>query len=232
MVRLNMHRAVLSAVIVVSVFYLAGCQSMQGAYNRTKEMFGVEKRDILVSEVKDARMIMEEVKMQFQSSMDLFKSVFGRTEGKLEEKHSLLMSEYKRAAKKAGGIEKSINSVAGAAEALFAEWEVELDHYTSKNLRASSEQRLQEAKDWNRQFLDSMARANEKAGPVLTAFSDLVLFSRHDLNSGAIDALSSELADVSEKVELLIDEIDVSISEADGLVKLMEGDETAPQDSL
>jgi hypothetical protein len=230
--RRNIHRAVLLTIVLFSLFYLAGCQSMQGAYNRTKEMFGVQKRDILVSEVRDARKILEEVKMQFQASMDIFKSAFESHEGKLEEKFSLLKSEYKRAAKRAGGIEKSIDSVAGAAKALFAEWEIELDHYSSKNLRTSSEQRLQEAKDRNSQFLDSMAQANEMAAPVITAFSDLVLFSRHDLNSGAIDSLNSELIAVNEKVELLIDEIDVSMSEADELVKLMEGNETAPQSSL
>lgn len=231
MKRLSLQRAVFLVLVVFVVGTLAGCQTLQGAFNRTKEMLGVQKRNILISEVRDARIMLGEVKVQFQSSMDMFRSVFESNTGKLEKKNSLLKSEYKKAGKKAVSLEKGINSVAGAVEDLFAEWETELNLYTIFNLRTSSEQRLQEAKGRNRQFLDSMMRVHEKSALILTAFSDLVLFSRHNLNSGAIDFVNSELVAVNETVNLMIQEIEVSISEADALVILMEGYEEAPQDS-
>ena len=58
------------------------------------------------------------------------------------------------------------------AEALFDEWEAELDQYTSAPLRRSSERRLQETRAQYGQLIRAMTRAEAKMDPVLAAFHD------------------------------------------------------------
>lgn len=218
-------RAILFTLVIIAVLYLTGCQTMRGAVNKTKEIFGAQKRDIMVAEVQDAYSSLEGVKAQFQSAMEKFRSVLNSNEIKLDAKYKLLKSENKKTEKKAGDIQKNIDAVTKAAEALFTEWETQLNQYTSENLRSMSEQRMQKATNQTMQFVDAMTRANEKAGPALAAFNDLVLFSSHELNAQAIEALNNELISVEEKVDSLIKEIDLSIGEADTLIKLMVGSE-------
>jgi sugar-specific transcriptional regulator TrmB len=222
-VRLALPIMLISAASV----FLAGCQTVQNAYDSTREMLGIQKRDMMISEVKDARHALEEVKFQFQSAMDIFKTVLNSKEGKLEEKYRTLKSENEKTEKKAGDIQKSIDSVTRVAESMFAEWEAELDQYHSENLRSGSELRMQEAKVQNNTFINSIALANMNAAPVLATFSDLVLFSRHNLNSETAEALTVELDAAAEKVSSLSQEIDAAIDEADALVNLLAGSEPA-----
>ncbi len=180
-------RALLLGVILTIVLSMAACQTMQGALNQTKVMIGAaQKRDIMVSEVKNARSSLEEVKAQFQMSLEQFKTVLLNSQAKAEEKHKALKSETKTTSKKAAEIQDSIDSVSKAAEAMFVEWETELNQYSSENLRSSSAMSLQEVKDQNARFINAMTIANEKAAPVIIAFGDLVLFSKNSLNDKVI----------------------------------------------
>jgi hypothetical protein len=208
-------------LVFTAAMYLAGCQTMQSAYYKTMETFGHQKRDLMVSKVKDARDSQEEVKAKFQVAMEQFSTVLNSDKGKLGEKNKLLKSEYKKSKKKAKTIRKNIDSVEKVSDALFTEWEAELDQYTSDSLRSGSEQRMREARDQKIHFIDAMKRAEEKVVPVLSAFNDLVLFSRHNLNAETIESVKGELISAEEGVASLIKEIEASINEADALIKLM-----------
>ncbi len=227
MEKITVLRAIYFTFIFAAAVYFTGCQTMQSAYNKTREVFGVQKRDIMVGAVKEARSSLEEVKARFQSAMEKFNTVLSSSEMKLEEKHKLLKSENEKTEKKAGDIQKNIDSVIKVSESMFTEWEAELNLYTSENLRSSSEQRMQEAKNQDTKFINAMTLANEKAGPVITALGDLVLFSKHNLNSGSAEFLKTEMDSIGEKVATLIQEIDASIAEADALIRMMAGGETA-----
>lgn len=210
----------------VSVFF-AGCQTVKSTWDNTRATFGVQKRDIMIGEVKDARDSMEEVRDQFRTALDKFSTVLNSKEGKLEEKYKTLKSEKEKTEKKAGEIQKSIDSVIRVSESLFLEWEAELGQYHSENLRSGSEQRMGEAKSQNNKFINAMTVANQKAVPVLAAFSDLVLFSRHNINRETAETLTIEIDAASEKLSSFFQEIDNAIREADALVNLLAGSEPA-----
>ncbi len=218
-------RLVVFTLFLAAALSFTGCQTMQGALNRTKEVFGVKKRTIMVGEVRDARSSMEGVKAQFQSAMEQFRSLVTSSQGALDKRHKILKAAYEKTEKKAADIQGKIDAVKIVAEELFTEWETQLDQYTSDNLRRGSEQRLQEARNQTVIFINAMTGANEKAGPVLAAFSELVLFSSHDLNAESIEAISNEMLSVEQKHDSLIKGIDLSMSEADRLVDLMMGTE-------
>ncbi|HPQ51580.1 MAG TPA: DUF2959 family protein, partial [Alphaproteobacteria bacterium] len=123
-----------TAVIILTgaLFWAAGCQK---AYYGTMEAFGKHKRDILVDDVTKARDAQNEAKEQFTSALEQFSSVVNFSGGQLEEKYETLNKEYKLSKSKAATVSKRIQDIRNVAEALFKEWENELDLYSSDSFR-------------------------------------------------------------------------------------------------
>lgn len=214
----NTYRYPLLASCIVLVVHVIGCQT---AYYKTMEKFGVHKRDIMVDRVDEARESQQEAKEQFASALEQFSTVLNFKGGSLEEKYKKLNSEYEKSEKKAEEVKERIEAVEKVSEALFDEWQDELDQYTSDKLRRSSEEKLRRTKKQYVQLIGAMKRVEKKIDPVLSAFRDQVLYLKHNLNAQAIASLKSELASVKEDVAALIREMEASISEADKFIKTM-----------
>jgi gas vesicle protein len=209
-----------SEVITIAVLWLIfGCES---TYYKTMETMGYHKRDIMVDRVQDARDAQEEAKEQFESALEKFSSVLGFQGGDLQQKYDQLKDEYEESAAKANAVRKRIAAVEDVAEDLFAEWQEELNQYTSSNLRQSSARKLRETKSKYAQLIGAMKRAERKIDPVLSAFHDQVLYLKHNLNAQAIASLQNELATIETDVARLIREMEASIKEADSFIRSME----------
>lgn len=195
-----------------------GCSRV---YYDTMERFGVEKRDILVDRVQDARNEQEDAKEQFQTALDRFSEVINFEGGDLEAKYRQLDSEYQRSQSQAAAVRDRIAAVEDVAGALFREWEAELDEYESASLRRSSEQKLQSTRLQYDRLIAAMRRAESRMDPVLEALQDQVLFLKHNLNAKAIASLEDELVLVETDVSRLIKEMEASIAEADQFIRSM-----------
>jgi predicted nucleic acid-binding Zn-ribbon protein len=207
------------ALILIAVLLLnGGCQK---AYYGTMEKFGVHKRDIMVDRVEKARDSQEEAKEQFQSALEQFSSVLNYKGGKLEDKYKTLQAEYDKSEAKADDVKERIDAVEDVSEALFAEWENELDQYTNKSLRRDSEQKMVQTRRQYDQLITAMRRAESKIDPVIRAFRDQVLYLKHNLNAQAIASLQSELVGVESDIADLIQEMEKSIGEANSFIKTM-----------
>jgi hypothetical protein len=185
------------------------------------EAFGYHKRDILVDRVEDARDAQQQAKEQFQTALEKFTEVTGFQGGELEEKYDHLKAELDKSEYKAKAVSSHIKSVEVVAEALFKEWESELDQYTSEKLRRSSQQRLDLTRQSYTLLIKAMKRAEAKIEPVLSAFRDNVLFLKHNLNAQAITSLQDELDAVEADIASLIRDMEASIAEADSFIKAM-----------
>ncbi len=205
-------------LLLLVMLVLSGCQA---AYFNTMEKFGYHKRDILVSRVEDARDSQYEAKDQFRSALERFSEVTGFKGGSLEEKYNQLNEEYLRSKEKSEAVSRRITSVEDVAEALFEEWEEELNQYNSDSLRRSSRQKLDQTRSRYRQLIGAMKKAEAKIAPVLTTFNDQVLFLKHNLNAQAITSLREEQASVETDVSALIREMETSIREADAFISAM-----------
>ena len=204
---------------VVGLFLTgAGCQKV---YYGTMEKFGVHKRDILVDNVAEARDAQNEAKEQFASALEEFSAVVNFQGGKLEDKYKTLNAEYEQSKKKAEAVHERIGDVKRVAEALFEEWEKELDQYTNDTLRQSSEIKLEQTQQRCRTLIAAMERAESKIAPVLSAFGDQVLFLKHNLNAQAVASLQSELTTMEGEIGTLIREMERSINEADAFIREM-----------
>ena len=206
-------------IAIALICLLFGCET---TYYKTMETMGYHKRDIMVDRVEDARDAQEEAKEQFESALEKFSSVLGFHGGNLEEKYDALKDEYDESVIKADAVRSRIAAVENVAEDLFAEWQEELNQYTSSSLRRSSARKLRETKSKYAQLIGAMKRAEKKIDPVLSAFHDQVLYLKHNLNAQAIASLQSELASIETDVARLIKEMEVSIKEANSFISSME----------
>lgn len=201
---------------------LCGCQRI---YYGTMEKLGYHKRELLVDRVEDARDAQQQAKEQFQSALKQFSAVVNFQGGQLEETYNRLKTELDRSESKAKVVSKRVDDVENVAEALFKEWQSELDQYTNNELRRLSEQKLRQTRLRYAHLMGAMRGAEMKTEPVLSAFRDQVLFLKHNLNAQAVASLRHELVSVETDVTSLIKEMETSIAEANAFIEAMARDE-------
>jgi len=203
---------------LLCLFIVGGCQQ---AYYKTMETFGYHKRDILVERVEESRDAQEQAKEQFKSALEKFSEVVTFEGGELQKKYDQLKSELDKSETKAARVSDRIDAVQDVAEALFREWEKELDQYTNERYRASDEQLLTQTKQSYAKLMTAMKRAESKMNPVLSAFRDQVLYLKHHLNARAVTSLQDELVTIEADVASLVAEMEASIAEADVFISEM-----------
>jgi ElaB/YqjD/DUF883 family membrane-anchored ribosome-binding protein len=214
-----LRKLVYFAAAVVMLVLLGGCSS---AYYKTMEGLGIEKRDILVDRVEDARDAQGSASEQFASALDQFRSTVNFDGGDLEETYDRLNDEYENSVAGAAEVSDRIAAVEKVAEDLFSEWEQELEQYSRSDLRRSSAGLLRDTRKRYSQLMTTMQRAERSMEPVLAAFHDQVLVLKHNLNARAIGALRNELDSIERDTANLIRQMQTAIAEANAFIDSME----------
>ncbi|MDW3060405.1 DUF2959 domain-containing protein, partial [Vibrio sp. 1978] len=164
--------------IVLSIFTLTGCQS---AYYSAMEQVGYHKRDIMVDRVEDAKESQQEAQEEFTSALEALSALTNFDGGELESVYNNINDKYEDSEKAAQDVRDRIAAIEDVSDALFEEWQGELDLYTSAKLRRSSEQKLRETKASYKTMLSAMKRAEKKMTPVLNTLRDNTLYLKHNL---------------------------------------------------
>lgn len=199
---------------------LVGCQNMvDKAVIAAWEKVGVEKRDILVDRVEDAKESQEEAQQQFSSALEEFSTLINFDGGELQDVYDNLKDQYEASAASAARVTGRIDKVESVAESLFNEWESELDNYSKESLRRESERQLKDTRRKYQSLLKAMRRAEAKMPPVLAALQDNVLYLKHNLNASAVGALHGEFGQVKKEIDLLIKEMNSAISESNKFIE-------------
>lgn len=200
---------------------LPGCSSTGIAI---REKLGTPKREQLVDRVEETREAQEDAKTQFASTLEELQSLTNFDGGELESAYKRLDSQLGRARDRAERVKDKIQAVDRVANALFNEWEDELDQYETESLRNASARQLDETRQRFGDVLYAMRKAEGKMGPVLAAFSDQVLFLKHNLNARAIASLDSTLGELEDEIAVLIRDMEASIAEANAFIDEMGGE--------
>ena len=209
-------RTALNVILLAGALpLLSACQS---TYYSAMEQVGVHKRDILVDRVDNAKDSQQEAQEQFASALEQYRAVVSFNGGELEELYNRLNAEYEDSEAAAEEVSGRIEKVEDVAEALFAEWEEELNLYTSTSLRRQSERQLNQTRSRYKSLIRAMKRAEARMQPVLSALQDNVLFLKHNLNARAIGALKGELEGIRQDVDLMIKEMTTAIQESDRFI--------------
>lgn len=217
------HRGLAVALPVLMLLLAAvstsGCERW---YYGTMKKFGMEKRDILVKRVTEARKSQEEARDEFKTALERFKSVIELKGSTLEDTYEKLNKELNRAEDRAKAVKDRVGSVKNVADDLFKEWQKELSQYADRSLRAESERELRQTRTRSEALVHIMEEAQGKIEPVLTPLRDRVLFLKHNLNAQAIGALDTELGRIQTDVDSLIAQLDASIAEAEAFIKTID----------
>lgn len=198
--------------LVLSIFTLTGCQS---AYYSAMEQVGYHKRDIMVDRVEDAKESQQDAQEEFTSALEALSSLTNFNGGELEDMYNKINDKYQDSEKAAQNVSDRISAIEDVSDALFAEWQDELDLYTSASLRRSSEQKLRETKSSYQTMLSAMKRAEKKMDPVLNTLRDNTLYLKHNLNASAVGSLQGEFMSLEKDIAFAIKQMNEAIAESD-----------------
>ncbi|AXT69572.1 DUF2959 domain-containing protein [Vibrio sp. dhg] len=198
--------------IVLSIFTLTGCQS---AYYSAMEQVGYHKRDIMVDRVEDAKESQQDAQEEFTSALEALSALTNFDGGELEDVYNNINDKYEDSEKAAQDVRDRIAAIEDVSDALFDEWQDELDLYTSAKLRRSSEQKLRDTKASYKTMLSAMKRAEQKMTPVLNTLRDNTLYLKHNLNASAIGSLRGEFSNLEQDIQYAIKQMNAAIAESD-----------------
>tara|TARA_R110001599_G_scaffold197424_1_gene394052 strand:- start:709 stop:1353 length:645 start_codon:yes stop_codon:yes gene_type:complete len=213
---MSISRWLLFSFLVVA---LAGCQS---AYYNAMERVGVHKRDIMVDRVESVQDAQTDAKEQFESALAEFRSIIQIKDQDLAARYDRLNGEYEDSKAAAKSVTQRIDAVEDVSEALFDEWEDEIDLYSNANLKRQSAAKLSQTRQQYKGLIRSMRSAEARMEPVLRVFQDQVLFLKHNLNARAIDSLQGELGTIETDVAQLIREMEKSIAESEAFISSLQ----------
>ncbi len=206
------------SVVCLATVLLAGCQT---AYYETMEKFGVEKRDILVDRVEEARDAQQDTKEEFTSALEEFSALVNYEGGDLEETYDTLKAKFERSENAAEDVRERIDKIESVGSALFREWDQEIEEYSSDKLRSQSRAAKARTQESYSIMVQKMRQAEASMYPVLDLFRDQVLFLKHNLNARAIASLDTQAVEIQDQVQRLIKEMEESIQMADAFITSM-----------
>ncbi|CAM2835551.1 DUF2959 domain-containing protein [Vibrio neptunius] len=198
--------------LMLSIFTLTGCQS---AYYSAMEQVGYHKRDIMVDRVEDAKQSQQEAQQEFTSALEALSALTQFDGGELQTVYNQINDKYQDSEKAAQEVSDRIAAIEDVSDALFAEWQSELDLYTSTKLKRASEQKLKQTQRSYNTMLSAMKRAEDKMTPVLNTLRDNTLYLKHNLNASAIGSLQGEFANLEQDIQYAIKDMNTAIAESD-----------------
>ena len=206
--------------LLTAVISLTACETV--VYDALEKV-GYHKRDILIDRIDAAQGSQTEGQEQFKSALEQFKSVINFDGGDLEVTLDLLNDEYEASVDAADEIHDRINSVESVADALFDEWQEELEQYSNASLRRDSERQLKDTRRRYSKVLGAMRRAENAIDPVLASLKDNTLYLKHNLNARAIASLKNELGTVDNDVNALLTAMQQAINESNAFIDELRG---------
>ena len=206
--------------LLTAVISLTACETV--VYDALEKV-GYHKRDILIDRIDAAQASQTEGQEQFKSALEQFKSVINFDGGDLEVTYDLLNYEYEASVDAADEIHDRIDSVKNVADALFDEWQEELEQYSNASLRRDSERQLKNTRRRYSKVLGAMRRAEKAIDPVLTSLKDNTLYLKHNLNARAIASLKNELGTVDNDVNALLTAMQQAINESNAFIDELRG---------
>lgn len=198
-------------MLVMSLLLFTGCQS---AYYSTMEKVGVHKRDILADRVDKAQDAQQDAQQEFKSALEQFSTLIQFDGGDLQKQYEQTNEQYQDCSEAAALVSERINSIEDVAEALFDEWQEELDMYSNAKLKQESAAKLKSTQRQYQQLLNTMRQAESSMAPVLDSLRDNSLYLKHNLNAQAIGALRDEFASIERDITKLISNMNKAISES------------------
>lgn len=197
-------------------------------YSARESIGGDHKRSIVVHEVEQACVNLRETRNGFEDALQRFKMLVNVSDSNLEHRYHQFNRKYQFCKSRSEAVSSRIRAIEEVSEALFNEWEKELNEYTNRALRNHSKQQLKLARQNYARLIKSLHAAEAKIHPVLAAFKDQVLYLKHNLNAQAIAALQHEFVEIGIDIAQLIRAMELTIAEASRFVTILVDQKALP----
>jgi hypothetical protein len=207
---------------VAVVIIAAGLMGCRSAYYGAFEKLGVYKRDLLKKKVIAARDEEKAAGEQFKDALTRLRELYSIQGGNLEKTYDRLKGEFDDSTARAEAVRKRVRDMETVANDLFREWEGEIKDISSETMRSSSREQLRQTRERYNDMHAALKRAEKSMDPVLVKFRDHVLYLKHNLNAQAIASLKGESSAIQTEISKLIEDMNVSIKQADEFIKQME----------
>ena len=204
-------KSISTVLLVLLSLGLAGCQS---TYYSAMEKVGIHKRDIMVDRIEDTQDAQKDAQEQFKSALEQFQSVVNFDGGDLQKVYNNLNDEYEDSLAAAEKVRDKIDGIKSVSEALFDEWEEELNLYSNDSLKRTSARKLKDTRRRYNSMIVSLDQSEQRMQPVLNAFQDQVLYLKHNLNARAISALKGEFNNIKADIDRLVKDMQSSIDQS------------------
>jgi len=209
-------------LLIVLILNLMACETTQNIKYTALEKVGIHKRDILVDRIKDTSASQEKAKQEFKSAYQELSSLVNVQDSGLEKKYNKLKKAVENSEDRTDDLKNRIVKVDQVANALFNEWNQELDQYQNQKLRTISSTNLNTTKQRYAVIYQKMQASYDKVLPVLKVLQDNTLYLKHNLNARAVNGLSNEVLSVENKVTELIRQMELSIDESKRFINEIE----------
>jgi len=211
-----------NTVIKISLFFLLlsviGCQS---AYYSAMEKVGKHKRDILIDRVESATDSQQDAKKEFKDALTQLSTLINFDGGELQQQYEISSEHFHSSMNAAEEVTARIDAIENVAEALFDEWQNELEQFSNQSLKRQSQSRYKETQRRYTSLMKSMRTTEKRMQPILNALKDNMLYLKHNLNARAIGELKSEYKLIKQDVERLINEMNNSISKSQTFIQTL-----------
>lgn len=202
--------------VVLGCVLLAGCRNI---YYSAWEKLGKEKRDLLVSKVKQVRDGQEETTQQLKDALTRLQEAYGVQGTQLEQFYKKLQGDYETSKSNAENVRQRIKQMDQIAHDLFAEWDKEAHSIQTASLREQDLAQLEKTKSRYATLYSASTRAETSIDPVLTKLHDYVLFLKGNLNAQAMGAIQGEANRIQVDIQRLITDMNNSIQQAETFIK-------------
>jgi len=208
-------------LVLLCLPLLHACGTVQKAQYAAYEKVGVHKRDILVDRIEATSDSQQKAQADFQSAYEELAELIELPASEMDNQYKRLAKSVDRSEARSSELKKRINAVDAVAQALFEEWQGELEQYTNDRLRQSSANKLAITQQRYAKIHDSMVKSHANIQPVLEVLQDNTLFLKHNLNARAVSGLSSEVGAIGDQVKSLIAQMEASIAESKAFMQQM-----------
>jgi hypothetical protein len=202
--------------LFILTLFLTACQT---TYYAVWEKMGKEKRHLLRDQVEKSKDDQVKASGEFKDALTRLKEMYGLEGGDLEKMYSRLSDDFETCSDRADALGERIDKVERIADDLFEEWSKEIDQIQKPEFRSKSARKLRETKQRYARLERALKKARQRMTPVLNNLNDYVLYLKHNLNAQAIGSLKAEAAGIETDVDLLVKDIQSSISEADAFLQ-------------
>lgn len=206
-------------LLLSAILMLSACST---AYYSAMEKVGIHKRDIMVDRVVDAKESQQDAQKQFKSALEEMTALINFDGGELEAQYNVIQEQYEDSKKAAELVSSRIDKIEDVADALFDEWQDEIEQISSANLKRQSASKLRDTQRLYNSLVRSMRKAESKMAPVLSALKDNSLFLKHNLNAKAVGALQGEMTSIKQDVSVLIRDMNAAIEQSQKFIDMLE----------